>query len=106
MRRLLVVATVVAGLAAVPAFALRAGGAIAPPDATAKCVDGTYSYSLHHSGTCLHRGLYELEPDTFLAALTGHPASHTVLRRLADERVEELRRLREEEQSAAAPASP
>lgn len=28
-----------------------------PPDgATAKCRDGTYSFSLHHSGTCSHHG--------------------------------------------------
>ncbi len=49
--------------------------------------------------------LYELESDAFLAVLTGHPASHTVLRRLADERIEDLRRLREEKHSAAAQAS-
>ena len=56
MRRPFVVGIVVAGLAAVPAFALRTGGIAAPPGATAKCVDGTYSYSLHHSGTCSHHG--------------------------------------------------
>jgi Protein of unknown function (DUF3761) len=28
----------------------------APPGATAVCRDGTYSYSLHHSGTCSHHG--------------------------------------------------
>jgi len=27
-----------------------------PPDATARCRDGTYSYSKHHSGTCSHHG--------------------------------------------------
>jgi hypothetical protein len=28
----------------------------APAGATAQCVDGTYSFSLHHSGTCSHHG--------------------------------------------------
>jgi Protein of unknown function (DUF3761) len=27
-----------------------------PPGATAKCSDGMYSFSLHHSGTCSHHG--------------------------------------------------
>ena len=27
-----------------------------PSGATAKCVDGTYSFSLHHRGTCSHHG--------------------------------------------------
>jgi hypothetical protein len=27
-----------------------------PADATAKCHDGTYSYSAHHSGSCSHHG--------------------------------------------------
>ncbi len=27
-----------------------------PAGASAKCNDGTYSYSLHHSGTCSHHG--------------------------------------------------
>ena len=27
-----------------------------PPGATAQCRDGTYSFSLHHSGTCSHHG--------------------------------------------------
>jgi hypothetical protein len=27
-----------------------------PPGATARCNDGTYSYSTHHSGTCSHHG--------------------------------------------------
>jgi len=30
--------------------------ASAPEGATAKCYDGTYSFSLHHSGTCSHHG--------------------------------------------------
>ncbi|WP_330257636.1 DUF3761 domain-containing protein [Nocardia sp. NBC_00565] len=28
----------------------------APPGATARCGDGTYSYSQHRSGTCSHHG--------------------------------------------------
>jgi hypothetical protein len=27
-----------------------------PAGATAQCMDGTYSFSLHHSGTCSHHG--------------------------------------------------
>ena len=27
-----------------------------PAGATAKCRDGSYSFSLHHSGTCSHHG--------------------------------------------------
>ena len=33
-----------------------ATGVAAPPGATALCRDGTYSYSLHHSGTCSYHG--------------------------------------------------
>jgi Protein of unknown function (DUF3761) len=32
-----------------------AGGAV-PPGATARCADGTYSFSKHRSGTCSHHG--------------------------------------------------
>jgi hypothetical protein len=28
----------------------------APADATAKCKDGTYSHSKHHSGACSYHG--------------------------------------------------
>ncbi|MBS0988046.1 DUF3761 domain-containing protein [Acetobacter okinawensis] len=28
----------------------------APPGASAKCGDGSYSFSLHHRGTCSHHG--------------------------------------------------
>jgi hypothetical protein len=40
-------------LAGLPPVALSAS---APPGATARCRDGTYSYSQHHSGTCSHHG--------------------------------------------------
>ena len=38
------------------AGAPRTGAAAPPPGATAKCRDGTYSFSQHHSGTCSHHG--------------------------------------------------
>jgi len=46
------------GLTALVLVVLCAPVALAssPPGATARCVDGTYSYSLHHSGTCSHHG--------------------------------------------------
>lgn len=47
-------AAVVAALAA--ALAASASAGTPPPGATARCVDGTYSYSQHHSGTCSHHG--------------------------------------------------
>jgi hypothetical protein len=31
-------------------------GPRAPPGATARCRDGTWSFSEHHSGTCSHHG--------------------------------------------------
>ena len=37
-------------------LAASASIATAPPGATALCVDGTYSFSQHHSGTCSHHG--------------------------------------------------
>ena len=37
-------------------FASSATGGTPPPGATARCKDGTYSYSQHHSGTCSHHG--------------------------------------------------
>lgn len=36
--------------------AASSGSATPPPGATARCDDGTYSYSKHHSGTCSHHG--------------------------------------------------
>jgi hypothetical protein len=33
-----------------------ASGGSPPPGATARCRDGTYSFSKHHSGTCSHHG--------------------------------------------------
>jgi hypothetical protein len=50
MRRFLLAACV----AAVASGAAAAG--TVPPGATARCVDGTYSFSQHHSGTCSHHG--------------------------------------------------
>jgi len=43
----------VVAIACLGAAAERAGAA-APPGATARCNDGTYSYSKTHSGTCSH----------------------------------------------------
>ena len=43
-------------LIAAAAIAASAGSAAPPPGATARCRDGTYSYSQHHSGTCSHHG--------------------------------------------------
>jgi hypothetical protein len=47
--------------AAPPAPVTKTPAKTAPPagtpaDATAKCKDGTYSHSKHHSGTCSHHG--------------------------------------------------
>ncbi len=49
----------IAGVAAVTVVltaALSAAAASPPTGATAICRDATYSYSLHHSGTCSHHG--------------------------------------------------
>jgi Protein of unknown function (DUF3761) len=35
---------------------VAASGGGAPPGATARCRDGTYSFSQHHQGTCSHHG--------------------------------------------------
>jgi hypothetical protein len=37
-------------------LAAAAGASSAPPGATARCRDGTYSFSKHRSGTCSHHG--------------------------------------------------
>ena len=34
----------------------QTGTSSAPNGATAKCKDGTYSFSKHHQGTCSHHG--------------------------------------------------
>ena len=52
MRRAASIALVALGLA-IPA---SASGDTPPPGATARCNDGTYSYSQTHSGTCSHHG--------------------------------------------------
>ena len=51
MRRSMLAACAAAAVAATPAAARTTA---APPGATARCVDGTYSFSAHHSGTCSH----------------------------------------------------
>ena len=38
--------------------------------------------------------LYALDPEVFIAALSGHPRAHTAMRGLADERLAELSTLR------------
>lgn len=52
MRRFVTASVVAAALAIVGSSA-----AGPPPGATARCVDGTYSYSQHRSGTCSHHGV-------------------------------------------------
>lgn len=41
---------------ALPLTLAPAASGLPPPGATARCVDGTYSFSRHHSGTCSHHG--------------------------------------------------
>jgi hypothetical protein len=53
MRLGLAVLFAAVGVALVP---VAASGGSAPPGATARCRDGTYSFSQHHSGTCSHHG--------------------------------------------------
>ena len=53
MKWLLVVVVVGAALAALPQVAV---GDSPPPRATARCNDGTYSFSQTRSGTCSHHG--------------------------------------------------
>jgi hypothetical protein len=53
VRQGLVVVLLALTAALVPA---AASGGSAPPGATARCSDGTYSFSQHHSGTCSHHG--------------------------------------------------
>ncbi len=53
MRQGLVVVLLAVAVALVPA---AASGGSAPPGATARCNDGTYSFSQHRSGTCSHHG--------------------------------------------------
>ena len=43
------------GACALAVLPVRAVAA-APPGATARCADGTYSFSQHHAGTCSHHG--------------------------------------------------
>jgi len=53
MRQGLVVLAIATFVVLVPA---AASGGAAPPGATARCRDGTYSFSQHRSGTCSHHG--------------------------------------------------
>jgi Protein of unknown function (DUF3761) len=43
-------------IAALVATVTGAASSAPPPGATARCRDGTYSFSQHHSGTCSHHG--------------------------------------------------
>jgi hypothetical protein len=44
------------GITGVVALSGTTANSAAPPGATARCRDGTYSFSLHHSGSCSHHG--------------------------------------------------
>jgi hypothetical protein len=76
------------GLAVIGASA-DAGRAGAPPGTTARCVDGSYSFSQHHSGTCSHHGgvavWFDRPTSTTTTAGSARPAAapagtgHTVL---------------------------
>jgi|SRR5581483_399596 len=44
------------GAALAAATAVTAAASPPPPGATARCRDGTFSFSQHHSGTCSHHG--------------------------------------------------
>jgi hypothetical protein len=44
------------GLVVLPFVLALPAGALPPAGATARCHDGTYSFSLHHSGTCSYHG--------------------------------------------------
>jgi hypothetical protein len=46
----------VAAIGAAGVVAASGADAAPPPGATARCSDGTYSFSQHHSGTCSHHG--------------------------------------------------
>ena len=53
MRRAALLSVLLLAVLAVP---FGAAADSPPPGATAKCRDGSYSYSQHHSGTCSHHG--------------------------------------------------
>jgi hypothetical protein len=53
MTRILICALLAIGLGSLPA---TASGDSPPPSANARCRDGSYSFSQHHSGTCSHHG--------------------------------------------------
>lgn len=70
MKRLVVVMFVGAVLAVLPQVA---AGDAAPPGATARCKDGTYSFSQTHSGTCSHHGGVALWLDGSIPTTTTAP---------------------------------
>ena len=52
-RSLAILLVIVAAIVAAPQLAASGSP---PPGATARCKDGTYSYSQHRQGTCSHHG--------------------------------------------------
>jgi hypothetical protein len=63
-----------AAFAVVAAFAAAAAVASPPPGATARCRDGSYSYSQHHSGTCSYHGGVAVWLDAGASAAGGGPS--------------------------------
>jgi uncharacterized protein DUF3761 len=76
MSRTGLTATVLA-LVACTALPAAAGGP--PPGASARCRDGTYSYSRHRSGTCSHHGGVAVWLPPAAAVSTARVAERTVL---------------------------
>ena len=64
-------------LGALLAFPTAAAGDGAPPGATARCRDGTYSYSQHHQGTCSHHGGVAVWLDGSSASTPSRKSSRT-----------------------------
>jgi Protein of unknown function (DUF3761) len=66
--------------ALVIAAAVAASAAAAPPPgATARCRDGSYSYSTHHSGTCSHHGGVAVWLDGTSNSQSSGPSSSAVV---------------------------
>jgi len=55
-RRAITVASAVTAMTILTLVAGSASASTPPPGATARCRDGTYSFSKHRSGTCSHHG--------------------------------------------------